>query len=824
MLDEIAERRIDSLLSEMTLEEKVSMAAGSGLWFSTGVPRVGIPAYKVSDGPNGVRGEARAGVRSAAFPVGVCLAATWDVELAARVGDALADECIAKDVQVLLGPTINLQRNPLAGRNFECYSEDPHLSAELAVVLVRAVQRRGIGCCVKHFVCNDSEFERMTISSEVDERTLREVYLAPFERVVKEAGVWAIMSAYNRVNGTYASAHRELLRDVLKGEWGFDGVVISDWGGTYDTIGPANAGLDLEMPGPARHMGDKLLVAVRSGEVDIATIDDKVRRHLRLLIRTGRLDRLEPREERSIDARGHRELIRRVAADGMVLLKNDGLLPITASQRIALLGPNAAAPQILGGGSSTVLPHRVVSAHEGLRDAFPHASIEVVRGCIGERYLPLVSPAALRVPNFPPSAEGSDRAGMRVSLYRDDTFAGEPVRVSHPRRSELLWFGGFDPSLTARFAARIEAELVPNETGAHRLSLVSAGASRLFVNDRLVVDNWTSQEPGDAYFGAGSAERIGTAQLTAGEPVSLTVEFRRGGDAPMVGVRIGHAPPSHRDDIDAARQAAARADVAVLVVGLNPDWETEGHDRRDLDLPGKQVELIEAVADANPNTVVVVNSGSPICFGSWLSRVRAVLQCWYPGQEMGHALADVLSGRVNPSAKLPMTVPRRLADTPTYLDSPGEGGVVRYGERVFIGHRYYDRRGIEPEFPFGHGLSYTTFALGEAVHASRDGDRVTVGIDVTNTGERAGSEVVQVYVTPPASAVARPDRELKGFTKIHLQPHETKRISITLQMRALAYFDTRRKDWSCASGVHALWVGPSSRGPWRTGVVDLGAE
>jgi beta-glucosidase len=538
---------------------------------------------------------------------------------------------------------------------------------------------------------------------------------------------------------------------------------------------------------------------------------------------------LEPREERSTDDPRHRELIRRVAADGMVLLKNDDLLPLAASQRIALLGPNAEAPQILGGGSSTVLPHPVVSAYEGLTEAFPQASIEVVRGCIGERYLPLVSPTSLRVPNFPPpaaraGAEGSDRAGMRVSLYPDDAFAGEPVRVSHPRRSELLWFGGFDPSLTQRFAARIEAELVPNETGVHRLSLVSAGASRLFVNDRLVVDNWTSQEPGDAYFGAGSAERIGTAQLTAGEPVSLTVEFRRGGDSPMVGVRIGHAPPSHRDDIDAARQAAARADVAVLVVGLNPDWETEGHDRRDLDLPGKQVELIEAVADANPNTVVVVNSGSPIRFGGWLSRVRAVLQCWYPGLEMGHALADVLSGRVNPSAKLPMTVPCRLADTPTYLDSPGEDGRVRYGERVFIGHRYYDRRGIEPQFPFGHGLSYTTFALGDAVHVLRDDDGVTVGIDVTNTGERAGAEVVQVYVAPPTSGVARPDRELKGFTKVHLQPHETKRISIALHTRAFAYYDTRRKDWSCASGVHGLWVGTSSRGPWRIGVVDLAAE
>ncbi len=696
------EARIEQLVSALTLEEKVSMAAGSGAWFSTGVPRLGIPAYKVSDGPNGVRGEGLSGSKSALFPVGTAMAATWNVALIGAVGDALAAQCAAKGVQVLLGPTVNIHRSPLAGRNFECYSEDPYLSAEIAHALISHVQRNGVACCVKHFVCNDSEFERMTISSDVDERTLHEIYLYPFERVVVRTGVWSVMSAYNRVNGVYASANEALLQDVLKVQWNFDGVVISDWGGTYSTLEPARAGLDLEMPGPARHMGDKLLAAVREGSVAIDAIDAKVRRHLRLLLRTNRLDATEPGPERSVDEPAHRALIRRVGAEGMVLLKNEGLLPLADPRRIALIGPNVLEPQVQGGGSSAVAAHYIVDPRAGIAARWPDADITIARGAVNFKYLPLLPPHQCRVPE-------TDRAGYEIAFYNNLTMAGEPALVNQRRSGNLVWFGRFSDKVEAEFSARLTTTFVAEVSGVHRFSLMSAGLSRLFVDAATVVDNWSAQTPGDSYFGMGSNEVIGAVELRAGEPVSLTAEFSRATKAIMAGMRIGMAPPTLVDDIEHACDVAAAADVAVVIVGLTGEWESEGHDRADLELPGSQGELIRRVARSNPNTVVVINAGSPIRMGDWLGSAKSVLQVWYAGQEYGNALADVLSGTVNPSGRLPMTVPKRIEDTPAFVNYPGERGHVRYGEGIFVGYRYYDHKQIEPEFPFGHGLSYTQF-------------------------------------------------------------------------------------------------------------------
>jgi beta-glucosidase len=697
---EQSEARIERLLAAMTLEEKVSMAAGSGAWFSTPVPRLGIPAYKVSDGPNRVRGEALGGTKSALFPVGTAMGATWNVALIGAVGDALAEECAAKGVQVLLGPTVNIHRSPLAGRNFECYSEDPYLSAEIAHALISRVQSHGVACCVKHFVCNDSEFERQTISSDVDERTLHEIYLYPFERVVVRTGVWSVMSAYNRVNGVYASASEALLQDILKRGWNFDGVVISDWGGTYSTVEPARAGLDLEMPGPARHMGDKLLATVRAGHIAIDTIDAKVRRHLRLLLRTNRLDAAEPVPERSIDQPSHRVLIRRVAAEGIVLLKNEGLLPLTNVRRIALIGPNVLEPQVQGGGSSAVAAHYIVDPRTGIAARWPDAAITVARGAVNFKHLPLLPAPQCRVPE-------TDRAGYEIAFYDNLTLAGGPALVNQRRTGNLIWFGRFSDKVGARFSARLTTMFTAATAGVHRFSLMSAGLSRLFVDGALLVDNWSAQTPGDSYFGMGSGEVIGSVELHRGQSISLTAEFSRTTDGPIAGVRIGMAPPTLVDDIEHACDVAAGADVAVVIVGLTGEWESEGHDRADLELPGSQGELIRRVAEANRNTVVVINAGSPIRMGDWLGSVKSVLQVWYAGQEYGNALADVLSGTVNPSGRLPMTVPKRIEDTPAFANYPGEGGHVSYGEGIFVGYRHYDHKAIEPEFPFGYGLSYS---------------------------------------------------------------------------------------------------------------------
>jgi beta-glucosidase len=802
-----AEARIEALLGQLTLTEKVSMAAGSGLWFSTGVPRLGIPAYKVSDGPNGVRGEGTARMTAASFPVGTAMAATWNRELIGAVGDALAEECATKGVHVLLGPTVNIHRSPLAGRNFECYSEDPYLSAEIAVALISHVQSAGIACCVKHFVCNDSEYQRQSISSDVDERTLREVYLYPFEQAVRRGRVWSVMSAYNRVNGEYASANARLLRDVLKGEWEFDGVVISDWGGTYDTVGPANAGLDLEMPGPALHMGDKLLDAVNAGQVSEAAIDDKVRRHLRLLLRTAALDAPPPPPERSVDRPEHRALVRRVAGEGTVLLKNDGILPLADVRRIALLGPNAVEPQVLGGGSSAFQPHYIVDPRAGIAERWPDAEICVARGAVNFKHLPLLPARQCRVPN-------SDRAGLEISFYNDPTCAGEPALLTHPRRSELLWFGRFSPQVHDEFTARVVTELLPAVSGEHRFSLMSAGLSRLFVNETLVVDNWTSQRPGESFFGNGSDEVIGAVHLTEGEAATVTVEYKRENASAMAGLRIGMAPPTLVDDIDHACALASDADVAVVVVGLTGEWESEGHDRRDLELPAAQVALIRAVAWSNSNTVVVVNAGSPIRMGDWIEAPRAVLQVWYPGQEFGNALADVLGGAVNPSGRLPMTVPRRLEDNPTFTNYPGERGHVRYGEGIFVGYRYYDHKRIEPQFPFGFGLSYTTFDYSD-LRADRSvaagSEDVVVTVTVRNSGTRPGQEVVQLYIGDPVASVQRPPRELKGFVKLELGVGEAEHVQFRLQARDFAFYDVARRDWTVEPGEFRISVGASSR-------------
>lgn len=799
------EAQFEDLIGDMTLEEKVAMAAGSGLWYSSPVPRLGIPAFKMSDGPNGVRGESRtAGITSTCFPVGIALGASWDPDLLAGIGEALAREARAKDVDVLLGPTINLHRSPLAGRNFECYAEDPHLTAELAIAYTRGVQGGGVAVCLKHFVCNDSEFERHSISSVVDERTLREVYLRPFERAIREAGAWSVMSAYNRLNGTWCSANSWLLRDTLKDRWAFDGVVISDWNGTYDTVGPARAGLDLEMPGPAVRMGDHLLAAVRRGEVDEADLDDKVRRQLRLMQRTGRLDHPEHLPETAGDDPTHRALARRAAAAGMVLLKNEGgLLPIAAPARIALIGPNALAPQIQGGGSSGVSPHEVTTPAMGLAAAFPEASITMARGCRAHRWLPQLDAADWRV-----EADG-DRAGLRVEFHAGFELTGEPVLTTHPRRSELLFFGNFNDAVPRDFSARISGWFRPAVAGEHRFSLLSAGRARLYIDGVEVVDNWDQWTPGTAYFGYGSTERIGAVLLEAGTPVHLEVRFSREAALDMAGVRIGMLAPEAGDLMAEAEAAARDAELAVVVVGLNPELETEGSDRVDMQLPGDQAELVRRVAAVNPRTLVVLNAGSPIDLSGFGDAVPALLQVWYPGQAFGAALADVLSGRVEPGGRLPLTLPRRYEDNPALPNYPGADGEVHYAEGTLLGHRGYQARGTPVAYPFGHGLGYTRFEL-DAVAAEPAADGVRVRCRLANVGGRDGATVVQVYCAAPGSAVERAPRTLCAFRRVSLQPGESSELQFDIPAAELAYFDIGGDALRVEPGVHRFDVGLSA--------------
>lgn len=819
--------RVESLLSKLSLEEKAALCSGSSMWYSTPVPRLGIPRLKVSDGPIGVRGgHLGSGVSAACFPNASALGATWNPLLVKKMGAALGQEARTKSVHVILGPTVNLHRSPLGGRHFEAYSEDPELSARLCVAFVEGVQSQGVGACVKHFVANDSEFERHSISSDVDERALRELYLRPFEAAVKEAQPWALMSAYNRINGTYASEHRALLVETLKQEWGFQGFVVSDWFGTNDTLGAAQGGLDLEMPGPARYFGPPLARAVKEGVLPEALLDDKVRRILRVLEKAGAFEAGEEPPERAVDRPEHRALARRLAQEAAVLLRNEEqLLPLRREGlgRLAVVGPNARVTSIQGGGSARVLPHYESHALDAIRQAAgTGVEIGYEAGCTSHKRLPLVDPARLSAPGE------KARRGFSLRFFDNLELAGEAVRERHTRSAEQTWFGAFDSAVDhTRFSAELCARFTPEESGEHRFGLTCAGKARLFVDGELLIDNWTQQVRGDSFFGTGTREELATCTLEIGQAVELRIEYTLEGALAMGGLRLGHLPPFPEDALERAVAAARGADAAVVVVGQNADWETEGNDKADLRLPGRQDELVEAVAAANPNTVVVVNAGAP-CEMPWASRVASILWVWYGGQEAGHAIADLLFGDASPSGRLPTTFPMRLEDNPAHTDDPltypGEAGHVAYREGVFLGYRHYDRAGLAPRFPFGHGLGYTRFdygALQLVTQSLRNGQDLLLSVELRNAGERTGQEVVQCYLRDLESSLPRPPQELAAFAKVSLDAGRTERVQLRIPARAFCFWHPAERRFLAEPGHFEVRVGASSRDIRCTAELEL---
>lgn len=690
----------DALLATLTLAQKVALLAGSDGWHTEHVP--GVPVLRCTDGPAGARGTSWNGPRSASFPCSTALGASFDPELVEEVGRALGREARSKGAQMLLAPTVNLHRTPIGGRNFECMSEDPTLTAHLAVAYVKGVQSQRVASCIKHFVANDTEFQRRTISSDVDERTLRELYLLPFEAAVRPvdeggADVRTVMSSYNRINGTYASDHEPLLRGVLRDDWGYDGVVISDWYGTNDGVASLRAGLDLEMPGPPRQRGDALLAAVESGEVSEALVDESVRRLLALFSWCALDDPAEgwTTDERTDDSVETRALIRRAASAGTVLLQNrpdpEGTpaLPLARGVRVALIGPNAERGQIQGGGSAQVRANRPVGLLTTLRDR--GVDVSFAQGCsISKRLPPL-------------------RGAFDIT-YLDD--AGDVATVP-AERLQFMWMDSPAPGVDRHaFGVRLSGTFTPQVTGEWTFGVVAVGAAVLRVNGQTVVDLSVPQT-GGAFFGMGSPEVRGVVVLEEGVVTTVEVEQPFTHYTELRGLFVGAAGPEVGDTVADAAAVAAEADVAVVVVGTDAEWETEGEDRTTMDLPGRQDELIARVAAANPNTIVVINAGAPVSM-PWLDDAAAVLQVWFPGEEMGNAIADVLFGDVEPGGRLPMTIPRRLEDTPAFLSHPGDHGHAPYGEGLFIGYRWYDARDIAPVFPFGHGLGYTTWDVGAA--------------------------------------------------------------------------------------------------------------
>lgn len=816
--------RIRGLLDQLTLGEKVAMLGGADMWRTVAVERLGIPSLKMTDGPNGARGDAfSGGVPAAAFPAGIALASTWNTALVERVGQALAQEAKTKGAQMLLAPTVNIHRSPLGGRNFESFSEDPYLTSRMAVAYINGLQSQGVGATIKHYLANEEEFERFSISSEVDERTLREIYLPPFQAAVREAKTWALMASYNLVNGVAASEHPYLLRDILRDEWGWDGLVVSDWFfSVKSTAASANAGLDLEMPGPPVWRGEKLLQAVNNGEVPEGKLDESILRLLLLLVKTGKFEHAQEEPEQAINLPEHRALIREAAGEGIVLLKNErGVLPLQreALKSIAIIGPNAKVARMMGGGSAQVNAHYQVTPFDGVTSKVGiETMVGFEQGCTIHVLLPLIGGEKL----FAGEA-GTDR-GLRVEYFNGMIPTGVPAHTAQVASTELAWFGPLPEGVNSdQFAVRATGRFVPEESGTYTLGLTSAGLSRLYLDGRQVIDNWTKWVAGTNYFGMGSAEMTYQADLSAGREYTIMAEFSKGPDLMLSALRLGLLPPVPSDLLERAVTLAEQSDVTLVFAGLTSEWESEGFDRANLELPGNQNELITRVAEANPRTVVVLSAGSAVAM-PWLDKVAAVLQAWYPGQEAGNAIADVLFGDVNPSGKLPQTFPVRLEDNPSYINFPGENGRVLYGERLFVGYRYYDKKGIATLFPFGFGLSYTTFEYGK-LQLSATGigpdETLMVSLDVTNTGSRRGQEVVQLYVRDVEARLQRPQKELKAFAKVALEPGERTTVTLPLTRESLAYFDDRAGEWIAEAGTFEILAGASSQDIRATALFEL---
>jgi beta-glucosidase len=777
-------RDVRQVVAELTLAEKAALTAGVDMWTTCPVDRLGIPSWRLTDGPHGARGRrwGASATRALALPTGSALGATWDADLLAEVGAELGRETRARSAHVLLGPTVNLQRSPLAGRTFECFSEDPLLSGVLGAAYVTGVQDQGVAATVKHLAGNEAEWQRNSVDSEIDERTLREVYLLPFEHCVR-AGAKAVMTAYNRLNGDHCPNLSWLLDDIVRGDWGFDGIVMTDWWGIVDTARAARAGLDLEMPGPARAYGPALADAVRRGELAERNLDDIV---TRLLSTFRRLDRGGQSDdgEQSRDGEATRRFARRVASAAMVLVKNDDdLLPMSLEQidRVAVVGPNAGIAGIMGGGSSQVrAPHRTPPLIALRRAWGERVDIVFEPGCGAG-----IDPTPLE-PWELTNARGEP--GFLVEYWADPEMQGDPIAVHAGDDFRIQYLGPpGDDVPYPHFAARAAATFTAMTPGPHEFVLRSNADAHLRVDGEDVVDLAGGADAD--WFGA-LRELRWPVELAHGQQLELAVEFVNPPFDTYGRTSLSCLRPVRDDALQRAVDAATDADVAVVIVGTSDLIESEGYDRRTLALPDGQDELVERVVAANPRTVVIVNSGGPVAM-PWLDRVPAVVHAWFGGQELGGALADVLDGTAEPSGRMPFTVPHRIEDTPTFGNFPGEAGSVRYGEGLLIGHRWYDTRGIPVAVPFGHGGSYTDFTWTEPTLVALDASSgaVVVELTITNTGGRAGSDVVQVYVSPPTSTpLFRPNRELKAFRKVHLRAGESRRVHIELDWRAFAHW------------------------------------
>ncbi len=809
------------LVRTLSLDQKTALTGGASYWWTHGVPEIGLAPLHLSDGPSGVRGETLDERQpSVCVPCGTALAASWDPGLIRRVGQLLGDEARRLNVHVLLGPTMNVHRSPLGGRGFECLSEDPTLSGVIAAGYVEGLQSRGVAATPKHFVCNDAETARTRVDNVVGQRALREIYLVPFEHAVR-AGAWALMAGYNRVNGQYCSAHDALLSGVLKGEWGWDGLVMTDWYAKGDTVGSARAGLDLEMPGPPRFFGPGLAEAVRAGQLDEAVLDDKAERLLRLAHRVGRLAAPEPAAPQpdaalppAMPREQVDELLLEAAASSFVLLKNDrGLLPLDLPvlRRVAVIGPNAARPCYQGGGSAEVELEPVPSILDAIRDRLDGIAT-VVHEPGGGRVADEI-PGLHLLDVRPPGRPGAH--GVMVEYYPADVSAeSEPTAREVRNSSRLIWLDGPpDGDLSSGATVRVSAVLTPTDDGVHTFALRGTGDCVLYVDGgKVTTFTPTDHSPLGVAFNDEGLE----AEVTLSADRSALVEIEMAmtpGKPNLLG--FGCLPPQAPDEdlVERATAAAADADVVVLVLGTTSEVEAEGNDRTTTQLPGLQDTLAQKVLAANADTVVVMNAGSGVDL-PWADAADTILYTWFPGQAYGPALADVLAGVREPSGRMPITIARRHEDYPVWSTRPDADDRLAYDESVFVGYRHFDQAGIEPQFCFGHGLGYGEVGYeGLALSAQElhAGEPLRLTVTVRNISPRPTKEIVQVYVHDEQAALPRPPRELKAFVPVELAAGQTETVTVALDARAFAYWDDAAAAWIVEPGRFEIQVGRSSR-------------
>jgi len=809
------EDRVNDLFGRLTLDEKISLIGGATSNSTAAIPRLQVPAMRMADAGAGVRGIGKTnGGPASAFPSGVVMASTWDPALIGQAAAAIGDEAHNKKVgsQILLGPAVNIQRSPLGGRNGEYFSEDPFLSGRMAVGYILGMQGVGTSACIKHFACNNEETDRREGNVEVSERALREIYLPSFEAGVKEGHVWTLMSSYNRVNGIHSSANHYLLTDVLKQGWGFDGMVMSDWHGGHQTAAVINAGNDLEMPGPPKYLNPVAVnLALQNGQTTPAAIDENVRRILRTIIRTGLLDgpwRLNPAEVNSPE---HQKLTREVAEQGIILLKNQGdVLPLDTAKihSIAVIGLAANKLQMGVRGSPEVTPFYSVSPLEGITKRAGDS--------ISIHYAPADPENHTPIPSSALTPEGDDTGhGLSGEYFGNPNLEGTPVQKQTDTTVNFDWTGQPGAEMPKvgpeNFSVRWTGKLTAPKTGHYQLAVLADDGCRLYLDGKKVIDHWV--------IGRTKVQTF-DVDLVSGEAHDIRLEYFQATGSAVAKLQW-EMPDS--DQIKQAVDIAKTSDVAVVVVSTFNE-EGEGHDRPSMSLPNGQDALIKAIAAVNKKTIVILNNGTPVDMRPWIDQVPGLLEAWFPGQEGGNALASILFGDVNPSGKLPTTLGARREDYPDYGNFPGVKNRVAYEEGIYVGYRHFDKENIAPLFPFGFGLSYTTFEYGPLQLSQPTLDpqgKVSVSLDVKNTGSRAGQEIVELYIHDPSPKIDKPVRELKGFAKVALAPGETKTVTIPIIPRNLAYFDVPGKQWKADAGDYEIQVGASSRDIRQKATVHL---